>query len=280
MEKRYHLSRMGKVLKFVIFTPMVLVLACCNVLAPATIPNATPIIASPPPADTPAPTITTILTSTETPNPTSTPDRTATVAVAETAEMAAKMIDILPRLEKLGYGPESGNLIYTGESLITLTVDSYQEDKVKQIVRDPIQDFIFQANVRWNSTSGLAGCGIMFRAEEDTERGGNYQFLIMRLSGAPAYDIEYFKYGQYQYSLLPSTQFTAAIDERQDADNKLTLIVRSDSIESVINTTKGVDAFDKKLSAGHIGLMAWQESGKTTCTFSDVWVWELNSEGE
>lgn len=253
------------------------VLALCGCGKPASqlLLTSTPITiqvtATPEPTNTPEP-------PTATPTITSTPDKTATVAAAATEEMEAKMVKIAPKLEKLGFDLNSGHLIYTNLSVVSLTVDSYNEDKPKVILDKPVQDFILQADIGWNSTSGLAGCGIIFRAEEDLERGANYEYVMLRLSGAPAWDIEYFRYGQYQYSLLPSTQFTAAIDERQDAVNTLTLIVQGDTIESIMNTTKGVDASDKKLTEGRIALLAWQESGKTTCTFSNVWVWGLNPE--
>jgi len=231
-----------------------------------------------PNTETPLPSSTPTSPPTDTPEPTATPDKTATVAAAATEEMEAKMIKIAPKLEKLGFGLDSGQLIYTNSAVVSLTVDSYNEDKPKVILDKPVQDFILQADIGWNSTSGLAGCGIIFRAEEDLERGANDEYLMLRLSGAPAWDIEYFRYGQYQYSLLPSAQYTAAIDERQDAINTVTLIVQGDTIESIMNTTKGVDASDKKLTEGRIALLAWQESGKTTCTFRNVWVWELNPE--
>lgn len=253
------------------------VLALCGCGKPASqlLLTSTPITiqvtATPEPTNTPEP-------PTATPTITSTPDKTATVAAAATEEMEAKMVKIAPKLEKLGFDLNSGHLIYTNPSVVSLIVDSYNEDKPKVILDKPVQDFILQADIGWNSTSGLAGCGIIFRAEEDLERGANYEYVMLRLSGAPAWDIEYFRYGQYQYSLLPSTQFTAAIDERQDAVNTLTLIVQGDTIESIMNTTKGVDASDKKLTEGRIALLAWQESGKTTCTFSNVWVWGLNPE--
>jgi hypothetical protein len=194
-----------------------------------------------------------------------------------TAEMDGNLALIAPKLEKLGFDLESGRLIHFSQSKVSLSVDSYMADDHKMILEKPIQDFIMQADVSWKSSSGLAGCGIVFRAEEDLERGANYQYLMMRLSGAPAWDIQHYNYGQYQYSLLPFTQFTPAIDDRQNAINTITLIVRGDTFKSIINTTKGNDARDNGLTEGGIALLAWQESGETTCTFNNVWIWRLNN---
>lgn len=227
--------------------------------------------------DTPQPSITPTSLPTETPTPFPTIDRTGTEDAYATAEMAAKLRPIAPKLEKLGFTLDSGLLVYSNPSMVAVSVDSYMADDHKLILEKPIQDFILQADIGWNSTSGLAGCGIMFRAEDDLERGANYQYLMMRLSGAPGWDIQHYRYAQYQYSLVPETQFTQAIDNRQNAVNTVTLIVRGDTIESYMNTTKGIDAKDNALTEGGIGLLAWQESGKTTCTFSNVWIWKLNN---
>ncbi len=251
----------------------VLLLAACTA-APSPPPTEEVVPTLAPPTDTPLPTNTPAPTPTDTPVPTETPDRTATISARETGTLEAELNQYLTRLEKFGFDRESGRMIYQGEPTIYLTVDSYQEDKLETIIADPIKDFVLQAEIEWNSTSGLAGCGIIFRAEEDLERGANYQWVMMRLSGAPAWDIEYFRYGEFQYGLMPA-QFTAALDERQGAVNRITLIAQGDTFKTYINTTPGMDASDKKLSEGQIALLAWQESGKTTCTFRNVWVWEL-----
>lgn len=230
----------------------------------------------PPPTATLVPTNTPTSLPTSTPTSTATPDVTATAAAAATAEMDQKLNEIAPDLDELGYDTSSGTLIYFEPSPVEVTADSYMEDVAQLILEDPVKDFILQADIGWNSTSGLAGCGIIFRSEADLERGAQYQYYMLRLSGAPAWDIAYYRYGEYQYGLVSDMQFTTAIDERQDAVNTITLIVKGDTIESIINTTKSRDTSDKKLTEGQIALLAWQESGKTTCTFSNVWVWALN----
>lgn len=251
-----------------------IVLVAGLILAGCTSPAAAPTPV--PPTATLAPSSTPTSLPTNTPTSTATPDQTATLVAYATAQIEEKLSQIAPELEKLGYAVDSGRLIYFKTSAVDVTADSYMEDVPKLIVEDPVKDFILQADIGWNSTSGLAGCGLILRAEADLERGAQYQYYMLRLSGSPAWDVAYYRYGTYQYSLLTDMQFTAAIDERQDAVNTITLVVKGDTIESTINTTKSMDAVDKKLTEGQIALLAWQESGKTTCTFSNVWVWELN----
>lgn len=270
MNHLYHsLSRSSG--RFVLAAGIVVLLAGCGGTA------STPTLPPSSPTATAAPSSTPTSLPTSTPTFTATPDQTATAAAVATEEMEHRVAEIAPVLEKLGYDTSSGTLIYYEPAPVKILVNSYQEKKPKLILEEPAKDFILRMDIGWNSTSGLAGCGIAFRAEADLEQGGQYQFSMLRLSGAPAWDLAYFRYNQFQYDLLPEVQFTAAIDERQDAVNTITLIVEGDTIETIINTTKGMDAVDKKQSEGSIALLAWQESGKTVCTFSNIWVWALNT---
>lgn len=151
---------------------------------------------TPAPTSTPEPTATPVPTDTPVPTPTTTPDVTATAAARATAAMEDKIAKIAPELEKLGIAPDSGSLVWQADDPISMTVTTYMEKTHYQITDDPVSDFVLFTDVTWNSSSGLAGCGLIFRADDDFDVGGQYAFLIMRLQAAPAWDIEYYKWGQ------------------------------------------------------------------------------------
>jgi len=166
-------------------------------------------------------------------------DKTATTAAQATTDMQDKLNVISPKLEKLGYNLDSGTLVYYRSSSEKIEPGKLMGLKGVVIVDKPISDFILQADIDWNAISGLAGCGIMFRADEDFRQGSGYQLFMLRIADVPAWDIAYILDGKIQYNLLPYSQFTDAVDEREGAVNTITLIVTGDTIETLINTAKG-----------------------------------------
>jgi hypothetical protein len=259
-----------------IFLAFVVTQTACGALAAPT-NTATPV-----PSDTPLPTATPIPTNTpaptDTPAPTatSTPDVTATREARATADMQAQIDRIAPELEGFGYDPDSGSLAWVADAPIAMSVSTYLEDKREQITEQAIGDFILVTDVAWRSSSGLAGCSLIFRSGDDMDEGEQYVFPIMRLQNAPAWDIEYYKYGEWQSTLtLGKVQFSPALKDQQDDTNRLALVVHGDQIEPYINGYPQMVVTDGKLTDGQIAFETWQESGSTTCTFTNGWLWEL-----
>ena len=239
---------------------------------PAPPPATDTLVPTDPPTSTPEPTAT--ATPTDTPTPTATPDRTATAAVLATEEMSARLEEISPELEAVGFTTESGSLIYDSIAPISMTVDSYNVFWPEPVIVDPIKDFILHVDIRWNSTSGLAGCGIIFRAEEDLERGAYYRMDVMRLQAAPVWGMYYIKFNTLQRNLI-SDRFDKILKDEPNSVNNVVLVVKSDVIQAYINEKKMTEARYSKLSEGGIAFLTWQESGETSCVFKNIWVWEL-----
>lgn len=250
--------------------------SACAPSAPS--PTSTPVATGTSlPTEPPLPSATPVPTDTPTPTATPTPDTAATQAAQATAAMQKQIERIAPDLEDLGFNLDSGSLVWSSDQPIELSTSAYLEMKRKRITQADIADFVLVTDVKWNTTSGLAGCSVIFRAGEDLDYDPNYVFPILRLQNAPAWDIEYFNYGKWQQTLTSGgAQFSPAIKDMNDDVNRLTLVVQGDQIKPYINRDPLMQVTANKLAKGQIGFEAFQESGKTTCTFSNGWIWALN----
>jgi hypothetical protein len=113
----------------------------------------------------------------------------------------------------------------------------------------------------------------MFRAEPDFKEGENYQFATIRLSGSPAWDIEYWNYGQWQSTLTNSIVTSQAIKEEQGSSNEYVLVAQGDQFTVYANGDRLGASYHSKLTEGQFAFLGWHESGDTTCTFENTWVW-------
>lgn len=219
-----------------------------------------------PPTSTPVP-------PTATPEPTSTPDVTAT-AVAQATQTAAPLIAMIDaELKKYDLSTDEGYLGWANDSL-TIKVDTYGEEKWQTNFPDfSVADFVFHTDMKWESSTGLAGCTLLLCAEPDLERGKHYRINLMRLSGLPLWDIEYYRYGVFQKNVTGEILSTSAIDVDQGAVNRITVIAQGNKLQVYANGDRLGAFTDKTLSEGIVAYMAWQESGQTTCTFTNSWLW-------
>jgi hypothetical protein len=189
--------------------------------------------------------------------------------------MGSHLAKIAPDLETVGFTTDSGSLVYDYDIPMTMTVDQYMVYWPEPITDSALKDFVLHVDIRWDWTSGLAGCGIMFRAEDDLERGARYLFELMRLSGAPGWHMSYEKFNRIQANLVDYRP-DAVIKDEPNSTNNIMLVVQADLLQVYINGKKMREVRYSKLSEGGIAFLTWQESGETTCAFRNTWVWELN----
>lgn len=71
-------------------------------------------------------------------------------------------------------------------------------------------------------------------------------------------------------------QFSRSLRDQQDSTNRIALIVRGEKFEPYINGDAHMSVTHAKQPQGQIALQTWQESGTTTCTFSNGWLWVLD----
>lgn len=265
----------------VLVTLAALLLSSCSVLPIAAAPTDTPEPTETPPpptatatpTNTPTPTMTATPTTTAT--PTATPDRTATAAARATQTAAPILAKIHAEMKRYELSTDEGRLGWFSETF-DIKVDTYNEERIESPYPEvTASDFMLGADVTWNTSTGLAGCALVVRAEDDFERGKQYRIYLMRLQGLPLWDIEYFAHGQFQRSVTGKILDAGPIDSRQGATNKVLVVGRENKLTVYANGDRLGSFTDSKLSQGASAFMAWQESGETTCTFSDAWLWVL-----
>jgi hypothetical protein len=197
------------------------------------------------------------------------------VEATQAAEEA--MAEVSKELDTVGVSASSGKLAWVSSETVTLKVNTYGSHDYQAIDPDlVVQDFVFQTDVTWESTGGLAGCGLLFRAEEDLERGANYEFLTIRLSGLPVWWVWRVEYNTIQDDMTAKSPFSSSINQKQGATNTYTLIAKGNSFAFYANGDRMGTVFNSKLPEGLIAYAVIQESGETTCTFENSWLFALD----
>jgi len=254
------------------WTIILLLLSACNAL-PVAQSSATPTTA---PSHTAEPTFTPLPTDTSTPAPTSTPNKTATAAAAatQTSDTILKELDNLLGDTDIPYA--QGHLAWkqVNPMMIRLSGPSWDYLELDQHLK--AANFIVKSDVTWEA-SGILTCGITFRSEPNIETGRQYQFVYLRLSGLPAWEIDLFDFGRF-INTPSKTQFSNAIDQGNGATNQVLLIAQDEQFTLYINRSRQGRYFDysKQRMDGVFAFNAAQDSGKGTCKFADSWVWMLD----
>lgn len=246
--------------------------------AKATVTATTAPTRTPQPTHTPLPTATATVTITPTPEATATkgPDLWATVNAVATENAEEAYSDYAATLASYGYTPADGHLIWSSADPIEITVKDYSMSRYRNLDAPRTGNFIIQTSVTWNTTGGLAGCGIIFRQSVDSDKSPFNQFRIIRLQNAPAWDISYYDNGSYERSLTKWV-YTRSINDKNDSTNVIALVVDGRKIYPYVNGKKQRLVEDITLDAGFFALSALQDSGVSTCTFQDTWIWEIGN---
>lgn len=280
-----HRSSLFSPLGAMVLPLLLIILTGCSALSSPTEtpvpPTATPVppTATPvPPTDTPTQTPTDTPLPTDTPTSTPvppTPDKTGTAAAAATATAAPIVEAVEAELANYDLTTEGGYLAWA-ESSFDIKTDTYGENRFYSPYEDiVVSDFVLQTEVTWETTTGFAGCGIVFRADGDLIESPQYRMYFIRLQGLPLWDFEYYKNDEFQSNVTGDVLSTSALDSKQGSTNRITLIMQGERMTAYGNGDRMSSAVDGRVVEGAIGFIAFQESGETTCTFDNTWVWAL-----
>lgn len=266
----------------VLFLAAALLLAGCQPAATAEPPTATaaPPTRTPAPTNTPLPptatfTATPLPTSTPLPTATQTPDLDATLAVRATQTVEPLIGQINEQLVEFNLSTDEGRFGGLAKPL-KITVSTYMEWEFKEPFPDlEVSDFVLHTSLDWHTSSGLAGCGILFRAEAlEKKRPTLYELMLVRLQNAPGWWLVRYEEGQFERELIDKS--SGYINDEQDSTNDIFLVARGDTYTLYVNGKRLGQAVDGALTRGAIAFQAYQESGETTCSFSDTWLWILD----
>ena len=232
-------------------------------------------VAAAPPTDKPVSTSTPLPVDTPKPFPTVTPH----IALTATVEAMRVLSELDVRVgsnSDFPYG--EGYLAWKQTEPVTIEMSGPQKDAgILQAIDDSLNaaNFIFKSNVRWNA-SGVLICGLAYRSEEDLKKGKQYQFYFYRLSGLPAYKIDVYDFGRFK-NTITDVKFSDGVDAANGASNEFIVVAKAERFTVYINGQSQGDYYDssKQRGDGLLAFVAWQESGRGSCTFEDSWVWVL-----
>jgi hypothetical protein len=234
--------------------------------------------ATPPPTATqtvtPSPLPSATPTATITPSPT--PQLTKTAAARAQKTIIAMAQRMAADLDPLGITLDQGRLgwFQTHQE----EIDMYEPKVYYELSPDQTvtaANFIFSSEITWESSGGLAGCGLVFRVDGDIIRGEQYHLLTIRLSGYPGWDIEYWKDGYWQSTLNGRSMTSKAIDQSQGSTNQIVLVADGGTFTVYANGDRLGRVLGPALKEGKLGFIGFQDSGNTTCLFDNSWIWIL-----
>lgn len=230
------------------------------------------------PAATAAPTVppTQVEIPTDTIEPTPTPDLAATEA-AQATEQAAVLVDgILGELADLGYSADNGSLAWAQGAPIEVILNQQNYNGVYNDmgIDTAYGDFALGVDVTWETDTGLAGCGFIFRSEDDLDRGQQIQFYTGRLSGAPFWGYELYRFGEFQANLGSGN--SNVLLAKQGDTNHYVMIVQGLTATVYANGLRlGTTTLPAARTTGRLAYLTWSDTGVSTCTFENGWVWAI-----
>ncbi len=244
---------------------LALIISACQP-APEPTPTVTATIQ---PSDTPTPEPTATLT----PTKTATPDFAATSMARATKTAAPIVQNIEETFSKYEIDGTGGHLQWFSSESYTIPVTDYNMI-IYETNKDAgkVGDFVLKADISWNSTSGLAGCGLVYRSEDESDFSGKYFLQLIRLQNAPFWRIDFYDKGTFQKSLT-NDKFESVINDLQDSVNEVVLIAIGGEYTVIINGKKMVPVKESSVLKGYIGFIAHQESGTTYCRYDKMWLW-------
>jgi hypothetical protein len=262
----------GKLLFLVVVCLMVLLTACSTSTPTPTstsVPTNTPL-----PTDTPTP------IPTDTPTPTITPDVAATQTAAAQQTMEAKSAEVKAFMEGLEIDASSGSLAWAQQETIVLKNTGF-DNEVYGTFAEGIRasDFVIKADITWD-TKSFVGCGLILRsstADTEMNRTSNnfYRFYYQNFPGLPGWHISYYKEGDWKYFVTRSWRWASAIKQQNGVANEFVIVAKGNEFTVFINNERVGRYIDDSKSAdlGYFGSVIYQDTGESTCTFENGWLW-------
>lgn len=159
------------------------------------------------------------------------------ISAADQAATASAAAPLLADLPTYGVDPNHGSLAWVHPP-ITIDITGYlASDFENQFLGTVARDFVASTDITWNTTTGLSGCGFVFRSDGNKEAANQYLGLITRGGNGRAV-FQAMVDGQtkntvdmYAYGSDPNFQW------RNGTTNRLTLVVRGNTFNFYTNGT-------------------------------------------
>jgi hypothetical protein len=262
--------RLTIVLGWLIVVSLVLACGVSTPVATTSIPASTNTTV---PTDTPEPTVA----------PTATPDLAATQTAEAEAALKAKEADAKEKMDSLDIVSDPGSLKWVqSESVVVKNTGYWQFAYAPLVDGIEAENFVFKTEITWEATS-LVYCGFVFRsATEDPEKidkSIHYKFYFMRFSGLPYWEIAAFKRnGAFSHFITgDKARFAGALNMDNGGTNEIVFVARGNEFTVFINGERQSRFFDDSniSSKGYFAGLSDQDTGSSSCTFENGWLWIL-----
>lgn len=206
-----------------------------------------------------------------TPGPTATafPSRTPDSAATQSAE--ATLSPIRAALAGYGVDPNKGFLGWAHApktiEIRTYLAQDYATDYPNVITRN----FVVQADVTWETRTGLAGCGFVFRADQEKNFYG--MGVARGATGVSVFDVFHKGRGSRRAWV---THDARATNWQNGDTNRLAIVAQETLFTLYVNGQFTQQESNGEFQAGGVAFAALSESGTSICTFNNGWLWILD----
>jgi hypothetical protein len=203
--------------------------------------------------------------------PTVTPLPTVTPNAAATAQAEATVEPIRGYLASYGVDPSQGRLGWVHQPK-TIELQSYgAQDYTTDFPSVVTRNFVVQADVTWETRTGLAGCGFIFRADQSQNFYG--MGIARGATGVSVFDVFLggrSTQGGFEVADAPTTNW------RNGETNRLAIVGQENVFTLFVNGQFTHQRSDNTLQSGIVAFAALSESGLSICTFNNGWLWILD----
>ncbi len=205
-----------------------------------------------------------------------------TKGVAKPAADAETVVPayIADELARVGVSTSEGELGWEHPPL-PLEVEGYLQYQFKNFnLLTLVEDFVISADITWDTDTGLAGCGFAFRADKEEDPNAYSLGISRGVNGSIYWGI--LENGkpvkQNSESIGSLARIDPSFDWQNGATNRVTIVARGQNFDVYTNGVY-IDTLigqsELAVPKGFIGMLAVSETGKTTCNFTNGWMWHL-----
>ena len=202
---------------------------------------------------------------------------TEQAALASATEQAFQ--PIMQELQSYGIDTTQGRLAWTQPPL-TLFVEGYLQYDFDVEFVSVAHNFVVASDITWNTQFGSTGCGYVVRSDADEEAGDRY-FIVATRGG----DGRVLAGVQLDGNLvlddnvdIYANGIDPAFQGQNDTTNRIVVIGRENTFSIYSNGTFLGDFTPQSafFERGFVAFVALNESGTTTCTFTNAYLWLMN----
>ncbi|HUN22979.1 MAG TPA: hypothetical protein PK299_07625 [Anaerolineales bacterium] len=193
--------------------------------------------------------------------------------------------EISSDLQRMGIDPTSGVLEWQHPPITLFAEGKNTFDHGNNFLLTVVTDFVIAADVTWNTLFGTAGCGYFLRSDGKTDDNNNFtgnQYMLgISRAALGVVGLSTMRNGQIDEDRDETVQleiqpFDPSFQFQNDTTNHFAIIGRDDVFSVYSN---GNYVGDLSIGAGFlkgfVGFLAINESGNTTCTFNNAYLYTL-----